>query len=65
MFQKFQIFKKVLKQANSLKNLKKTSIFFCLVTFTWEGKISLIKKAGFMLFFLNLKLKPIRFFGSI
>ena len=58
MFWKFQILKKALKRAKTLKNLKKqqkkTSIFFLFGHFHTGKKISLIKKACFMLNFLNL-----------
>ena len=55
MFWKFQILKKALKRKKPLKNSeKKLQIFFCLGAFTLEEKISLIKKACFMLNFLNL-----------
>ena len=48
-----------------LKNSeKKLQFFFCLSTFTWEGKMSVLKIACFMLNFLNLKSKPRHlFFG--
>ena len=51
--------KKICSHAKRSKNLKKQQkklqIFFCLATFTREEKISLIKKACFMLNVLNLK----------
>jgi hypothetical protein len=37
---------------------RKNFIFFCLCAFTWEEEMSLIKKACFMLNFLNLKSFP-------
>ena len=53
------IWKVVLKLKEDRKNKenqeKKTSIFFCLRTFTWRDEISLIKVAYLMLNFLNLK----------
>jgi hypothetical protein len=63
MFCKFQILKKALKRAKTLKNHKKTEkkklqFFFCLGAFTREGKMSVIKKACFVLNFLNLKSFP-------
>ena len=45
---KFQILKKALKRAKDLKN------FFCWRAITWEGIISLYKKACSMLNFSNL-----------
>jgi hypothetical protein len=52
--------KKALKQAKTLKNLKKQQKknFFCLGAFMREGKMSVIKITCFMLNFLNLKSKP-------
>jgi hypothetical protein len=57
------------KQAKTIKNLKKTAkknfnsfLFMC---FYWEEKISLIKKACFMLIFLNLKSKARHLFLGV
>ena len=65
---KISNFKKSTKTSkNHKKTVKKTSNFFCLYPFTREEKISLIKKACFMLNSLNLKSKPSHLFwgGSI
>ena len=63
MFQKFQILKKSLKRAKTLKKQrKKTSIYFCLDAFTREEKNSLSKIACFNLIFLNLKSRQASFF---
>ena len=55
--------KKALKTRKKLKKTEKNSekklqIFFCLGAFTREEKISLIKKACFILNFLNFKSFP-------
>jgi hypothetical protein len=65
------LFKNVLKISNfeksskTSKNLKKPlkiiekklQIFFCVCTFTWTDKISIIKISCFILNFFNLKSK--------
>jgi hypothetical protein len=62
-------FEKSAKMSKNLKKpykkrVKKVQIFFCLGAFMREEKFSLIKKACFMLNFLNLKSKAIHlFFG--
>ena len=58
MFGKFQILKKALKRPKTLKNLEKQQKKCFLFLFTQEEKISFIKKACFMLSFLNLRSKP-------
>ena len=63
---KFQILKKALKGAKTLKNQrKKTSNFFCVCAFIREEKIPMIKSACFMLNFLNLKSKASHLFWGV
>ena len=60
MFWKFQIFKKIAKTSKNLKKTtkKKTSNFFVCSHFYTERKNFIIKKACFMLNFLNFQTLP-------